>query len=175
QRKKRENGKRSDSKNNKHQTYSYNFEEVKNTYRPAFLDPGRKIVFCVSCTTKKYYDMTGSIRYLKKIRKMKANRSIDTFESLISPPKTIKLDQYSNYITYLLLHIDLFFFPFYNFDTAKDKFQLYQDRQRVADSMIKIIINGSSKYNKSKRKNLKKSVSKGKKRNPFEACLERIR
>ncbi|KAI9486670.1 MAG: hypothetical protein EXX96DRAFT_550015 [Benjaminiella poitrasii] len=155
----------------------FNFEEVKNTYRPAFLDPGRKIVFCVSvgldnknhqirqCTTKEYYHMTGSTRYLKRIQKMKANRSIDTLESLISSPKTTKVDQYSNYITYRLLHIDIFFYLFYDFDTAKDRYHLYQGRQRAVDNMVNIIINGSSKYNKSKRKNLQKNRKKKKKKN----------
>ncbi|KAI9469133.1 MAG: hypothetical protein EXX96DRAFT_532969 [Benjaminiella poitrasii] len=169
----------------------FNFEAVKNTYRPAFLDPVRKSVFCASlgldnknhqirqCTMKEYFHMTGSTRYLKKLQQMKANRSIDTLESSIPSPKTTKADQYSNYITYLLQHIDQFFFPFYNFDTAKDRFHLYQGRQQAADNMVNIIINGSSKYNKIKRKNVqknrknkkekdknknKKTISKGKKK-----------
>ncbi|KAI9487505.1 MAG: hypothetical protein EXX96DRAFT_553518 [Benjaminiella poitrasii] len=157
-------------------------KEVKNTYRPAFLDPGRKSVFCASlgfdnknhqirqCTTKEYYHMTGSTRYLKKLQQMKANRSIDTLESSIPSSKTTKVDQYPNYVTYLLLHTDQFFFPFYNFNTAKDRSHLYQGRQRAADNMVNIITNGSSEYNKSKRKNLqknrrnkndKKNISKG--------------
>ncbi|KAI9472093.1 MAG: hypothetical protein EXX96DRAFT_582857 [Benjaminiella poitrasii] len=156
----------------------FNFKEVKNTCRPAFLDPGRKRVFCASlgldnknhrirqCTMKEYYHMTGSTRYLKKkLQQMKANRSIDTLESSIPWPKTTKVEQYSNYVTYLLRHIDQFFFPFYNFDTAKDRFHLYQGRQRTADNMVNIIINGSSNYNKSKRKNLQKNRKKKKKKN----------
>ncbi|KAI9487171.1 MAG: hypothetical protein EXX96DRAFT_535352 [Benjaminiella poitrasii] len=85
---------------------------------------------------------------------MKANRSINALESSIPSPRTTKMDQFSNYITYLLQHINLFFFLFYNFD----RFYLYQGRQRATDNTINVIIDCSSIYN------ITFSVEQGKKK-----------
>ena len=50
---------------------------------------------------------------------------------------------------------------FYGFNTTKDQFFLYQGRQRAPEIMANMIINGGSKYNRSKRSN-KKKRKKGK-------------
>ena len=52
---------------------------------------------------------------------------------------------------------------FYGFNTTKDQFFLYQGRQRAPEIMANMIINGGSKYNRSKRSNKKKRKKERKK------------
>ncbi|PHZ09667.1 uncharacterized protein RHIMIDRAFT_299693 [Rhizopus microsporus ATCC 52813] len=65
----------------------FDLEEVKQTYQPMFLDPGRKGAFTAAiglnttnhqirrCSTAEYYHMTGLAKYTKQLEKLKAQKA----------------------------------------------------------------------------------------------------
>lgn len=136
----------------------FEYQEVQNTYKPTFIDPGRKSVFTAAgglnnehtlmrCTTKEYYHYTGSTRYLADQQKRKKEAGMTKLES--------EIPSYCSYITYMLNHLGAFF-AFYNATTAKDRFFLYQGRQRAPEKMVEMLVSGGPKYNRKKRKKKKK-------------------
>ncbi|CEG80227.1 hypothetical protein RMATCC62417_14594 [Rhizopus microsporus] len=142
----------------------FGLEEVKQTYQPMFLDPGRKSVFTTAigldktkhqirrCSTPEYYHMTGSTKYIKKLEKLKAAKGIKEIETNMPSPKTSQCAAYLVYIEYILTHVGALF-AFYDYKTAKDRFYLYQGRQIVAEEMVNLLVHGGIKYNKKKRNN----------------------
>jgi hypothetical protein len=141
----------------------FGLEEVKQTYQPIFLDPRRKGVFAATvgldttnhqirrCSTAEYYHMTGSTKHLRKLEKLKVERGIKEIETSIPSPKTAECAAYLLYIKYILTHVGALF-TFYDYKTAKDRFYLYQGRQRAAEEMVNMFVHGGTKYNKKKRK-----------------------
>ncbi|ORE01021.1 hypothetical protein BCV72DRAFT_177730, partial [Rhizopus microsporus var. microsporus] len=141
----------------------FGLEEAKQAYQPMFLDPGRKSVFTAAigldtanhqirrCSTAEYYHRTGSTKYIKKLERFKAQKGIKTIETNISSPKTSQCAAYLLYIEYILTHVGVLF-TFYDYKTAKDRFYLYQCRQRAAEEMVNMLVHGGAKYNKNKRK-----------------------
>ncbi|KAI9032510.1 hypothetical protein CLU79DRAFT_801918 [Phycomyces nitens] len=126
----------------------FDLSEVKDKYLSISLDPGRTSVFTstVGVLTKEYYHMTGSTGLSRKQNKLKKDTGIESLESKIPSPKTFKSSAYSDYDR---------FFGFYGKDTAKTRFQLYRGVQRATDQTANILINGTSKYNRSKRRKSK--------------------
>ncbi|KAI8064785.1 uncharacterized protein B0P05DRAFT_554261 [Gilbertella persicaria] len=56
-------------------------------------------------------------------------------------------------------------FSFYNQETAKETFFLYQGRQRAPGRMVKMLLDGTKKYNKkSKGNKRKRAKNKGKRK-----------
>ncbi|KAI8968532.1 hypothetical protein BDF20DRAFT_839628 [Mycotypha africana] len=126
----------------------FSLDEVDNTYLPITLDPGRKSVFIAAigleynrqvrrCTTSEYYHMAGSTKYCKKLNSMKAVTGIDLVESQIPSSKTSRLGVYEAFTSYMLNNLDALF-SFYGHETAKDRFTLYQGRQRAPETMANI-------------------------------------
>lgn len=151
----------------------FEYEEIEKIYRPCFLDPGRKSVYTAAiglnfkqhqlrrCTTKEYYHFTGSTSYLAKLEKKKSDEGIKVIESAIPTSKTTSPNAYFQYVNYILTNKDVFF-TFYGYQTAKDRFNLYQGRQRAPEMMANLLLHGGTKYNRKKR--CKKSKMKEKRK-----------
>ncbi|KAL4207464.1 hypothetical protein AB4K20DRAFT_1832890 [Rhizopus microsporus] len=144
----------------------FDLKEVKQTYQPMFLGPGRKSVFTAAigldttnhqirrCSTAKYYHMTGSTKYIKKLEKLKTEKGIKDIENNITSAKTAECATYLSYIEYILTHVGTLF-AFYDYKTAKDRFFMYQGRQRATEEMVNMLVHRGAKYNKKKRKKRK--------------------
>ncbi|CAO3692194.1 hypothetical protein G6F70_005323 [Rhizopus microsporus] len=114
----------------------FGLEEVKQTYQPMFLDPGRNSVFTAAvgfdttnhqircCSTAEYYHMTGSTKYIKKQERLKAEKGIKEIENNIPSAKTAECAAYLLYIEHILTHVGTLF-AFYDYKTAKDRFFMY--------------------------------------------------
>ncbi|ORE10069.1 hypothetical protein BCV72DRAFT_200410, partial [Rhizopus microsporus var. microsporus] len=149
----------------------FGLEEVKQTYQPMFLDPGRKSVFTAAicldttnhqirrCSTAEYYHITGSTKYIKQLEKLKVQKGIKEIENSIPSSKTAECVAYLLYIEYILTHAGVLF-AFYDYKTAKDHFYLYQGKQRAAEETVNILVHGGTKYNKRKKRHRRKKRSK---------------
>lgn len=153
----------------------FTMQEINESYRPSFLDPGRKSVYNAAvgtnllehqlrrCTTSEYYHYTGSTVYLKKQQKVKNSNGIASIESCIPSPKTANASSYSFFVIYMLAHFQRLF-DFYGFPFGHHRFNLYQGRQRAEEMMVNILVNGTSKYDRTRRKRSKKKKQKKKKK-----------
>ncbi|KAI8984507.1 hypothetical protein BDF20DRAFT_393458 [Mycotypha africana] len=152
----------------------FSLEEVDNTYLAIILDSGRKSVFTAvigsisnrqvrRCTTSEYYHMAGSTKYCKKLNSMKAVTGIDLVESQIPSLKTSRLGVYEAFTSYILNNLDALF-SFYGHETAKDRFTLYQGRQRAPETMANMLTHGTAKYNRKKRSKARKRKKQRKKK-----------
>ncbi|KAI8643374.1 hypothetical protein BD408DRAFT_151801 [Parasitella parasitica] len=143
----------------------FDLNEVSEKYNPIFIDPGRKSVFTATvglekqqvrkCPTKEYYHMTGSTAFCKMQNAQKESNGPQLIESKIPTAKTSKISKYEEYVYYILEHLDTFF-GFYNFNTAKEHFNLYIGRQRAPQLMVNMLTNGTKNYNRSLRTKKKK-------------------
>lgn len=139
------------------------------------LDPNRNQVFAAAygdgeishqvrrCSTKEYYTYTGSMRIAKKETERMKTEEVNRVMLEMPTAKTASISKYFDYMQYLLLHMQRMF-QFNRFETAENRFYLYQGTQRARQEMANILINGGRKYNKSRRKNTKKNRKKRKKR-----------
>jgi hypothetical protein len=134
--------------------------EVDQFFRPCAVDPGRTHAFTAAYPdgqsrrlgTNEYYNMAGTISRNHKLEKMKQDSGIQQLESAIPSPKTANIRNYLAYVDYILLHLG-HFFSFYNFSTARFKWQSYVGKQKAIDKAVNILINGGKKYNCNRRKN----------------------
>ncbi|KAI7906471.1 uncharacterized protein BX663DRAFT_420433, partial [Cokeromyces recurvatus] len=144
----------------------FNMYEMKDTFVPISIDPGRKSVFTAAiglesdkhirrCTIKEYYHMTGSTRYIKQLNDKKALSCISLIESNIPSPKTSRFTTYQNHVKYMFENLDALL-SFYSVDNARDRFSLYQGVQRAFEQMANMLTHGTAKYNRSKRDKKKK-------------------
>ncbi|KAG2191846.1 hypothetical protein INT46_010558 [Mucor plumbeus] len=144
----------------------FTYEEVEGVYRPVFIDPGRKAVFTAAvglgddhqvrrCSTKEYYDLTGSTKYSIKLQRLKDERGITPIETGMPTTKTCQATVYLTYTTYMLLH-RLTLFDFYGFQRVIDRFFLYQGRQKAPQTMVNMLVNGSSNYDRKQRNRRRK-------------------
>ncbi|ORE10928.1 hypothetical protein BCV72DRAFT_330684 [Rhizopus microsporus var. microsporus] len=83
-------------------------------------------------------------------------------ETNILSPKTPQCAAYFVYIEYILTHVGALS-AFYDYKIAKARFYLYQDRQRAAEEMVNMLVNGGTKYNKKKRKKRNREKKRSKK------------
>ncbi|KAI8053183.1 uncharacterized protein B0P05DRAFT_575543 [Gilbertella persicaria] len=133
--------------------------EVDSHYLPIAVDPGRKrflTVFAGSsgnindfrqCSIKEYYHLTGSTKFSAEQERKKKACGIKTIETNIPTNKTANESL------------------FYNQETAKETFFLYQGRQRAPERMVKMFLDGTKKYNKKSRGNKRKRAkNKGKRK-----------
>ncbi|CEI95016.1 hypothetical protein RMCBS344292_09217 [Rhizopus microsporus] len=130
------------------------------------LDRGRKSVLTAAiglhktkhqirrCSTAEYYYITGSTKYLKTLEKPKVEKGIKEIETSIPSPKTSQRAAYPVYIDYILTHVDTLL-AFYDYKTAKDRFYLYQGRQRATEEMVNMLVHGGTKHNKQKQEKSK--------------------
>ncbi|KAG2203207.1 hypothetical protein INT46_008991 [Mucor plumbeus] len=145
----------------------FEYEEVERIYQPVFIDPGRKAVYTAvigldtsnhqirQCSTKEYYNITGSTKYSSRLQKLKDSKGLTSIETNIPTQKTCSSILYDRFIQYIIIHKDKLF-AFYGKDTAKDRFFLYQGRQRAPEIMVNMLLNGDKKYNKKKRNKTKR-------------------
>lgn len=128
------------------------------------IDPGRQHIFQAAygtgsdqhelrrCSTKEYYQLTGSLQRKKKLQAAKKRNGIEYIESNFPTAKTSNIEQYKEYVQYFFWHLPRLL-EFYNFDNdAERRFHDYQGRQRAREEMVNIIVNGGKKYNPAKRK-----------------------
>ncbi|KAI9483236.1 MAG: hypothetical protein EXX96DRAFT_479415, partial [Benjaminiella poitrasii] len=143
----------------------FDLEEINADYLPIAIDPGRKSVFTAvtgsdlrkvkRCSIKEYYHLTGSTKYSAKLQRLKDQHNITDIESRIPSNKTSSLAQYQAYTEYIFNNLDALF-NFYGHHTSRDRFFLYQGRQRAPESLINMLLHGTSKYNRRKRNKKKK-------------------
>ncbi|KAI7892583.1 uncharacterized protein EV154DRAFT_418291, partial [Mucor mucedo] len=146
----------------------FNTEEVNTYFRPCTVDPGRKDVFVSyhgdndvrRLSSKEYYNMGGVTQRHKEEQELKKSLGIDQIETNIPSPKTTSHDTYILYITYILQHIDTLF-NFYGFRTTNSRWCNYIASQKSIEDAVNILLNGSTKYNKKRRKTKKKSKREG--------------
>ncbi|GAA5794871.1 hypothetical protein HPULCUR_000219 [Helicostylum pulchrum] len=114
----------------------FTFEEVENTYRPRFIDPGRKSVFTAA-------NGLGSSQH--QVRR--CEEGITVIESGIPTSKSLDTASFLSYAEYMLSHLDALF-TFYGLQTAKIRFNLYQGRQRAPEYMVNMLLDGTAKKDK---------------------------
>lgn len=125
----------------------FSIKEVEHSYKPSFLDPGRKSVYTAvkglsqneheirRCSVKEYYHLTGSTVYSKRLQQEKDAAGITQIESVIPTAKTARNISFLRFADYMLSHIDRLF-AFYGFHSAKSRFNLYQGKQRAPQMMV---------------------------------------
>jgi len=145
----------------------FEYEEVERIYQPVFIDPGRKAVYTAAigldtsnhqirqCSTKEYYNLTGSTKYSSRLQKLKDSKGLTSIETNIPTQKTCSSILYDRFTQYIIIHKDKLF-AFYGKDTAKDRFFLYQGRQKAPEIMVNMLLNEDKKYNKKKRNKTKR-------------------
>ncbi|KAI7900101.1 uncharacterized protein BX663DRAFT_532483 [Cokeromyces recurvatus] len=109
------------------------------------------------CTAKEYYHLTGSARFSSELNRLKNERGINIIESSIPTNKTSDSEKYLQHATYIFNNLDTLF-EFYNAATAKDRFFLYQGKQRAPELMYNRSLRSKKKK---KAKNKKKKKKKG--------------
>ncbi|KAI8094995.1 uncharacterized protein B0P05DRAFT_502906 [Gilbertella persicaria] len=150
--------------------------EVDSHYLPIAVDPGRKRVFTVfagstgninnfrQCSIKEYYHLTGSTKFSAEQEKKKKACGVKTIETNIPTNKAANESLYMEYAIYMLENIGRIF-SFYNQETAKETFFLYQGCQQAPEQMVKMLLDGTKKYNKKSRGNKRKrEKNKGKRK-----------
>ncbi|KAI9246994.1 hypothetical protein EDC94DRAFT_529258, partial [Helicostylum pulchrum] len=118
----------------------FSIEETAHSFILTFLGPGRKSVYTAAagfnlnehqirrCSTKEYCHLTGSTVYTFGLQKKKDFDNITVIESGIPKCKTANSDTFRTYARYIVA-----LFAFYGPRTAKDRFNLYQGRQRAPE------------------------------------------
>ncbi|KAI7905018.1 uncharacterized protein BX663DRAFT_585107 [Cokeromyces recurvatus] len=99
-----------------------------------------------------YYNMGGSVRRMKDKQRL----GIEKIETDIPSPKTVSVEQFGLYITYMPQHMNTLL-TFYGFETSKIKWLNHLSSQKAIQESVNILINGGKKYNKSRRKKTKKN------------------
>jgi hypothetical protein len=128
-----------DIKNHNLVLEDFEYEEIERIYQPVFIDPGRKAVYTAAigldtsnrqirqCSTKEYYNLTGSTKYSSRLQKLKDSKGLTSIETNISTQKTCSSILYDRFIQYIIIHKDKLF-SFYGKDTAKDRFFFFISR-----------------------------------------------
>ncbi|KAI8047943.1 uncharacterized protein B0P05DRAFT_576127 [Gilbertella persicaria] len=125
--------------------------EVDSHYLPIAVDPGRKRVLTAFAGSSGMLPLDRLYKILSRARNILTNKTAN--ESL-----------YMEYAIYMLKNIGRIF-SFYNQETAKETFFLYQVRQRAPEQMVKTFLDGTKKYNKKSRGNKRKRAkNKGKRK-----------
>lgn len=145
-------------------------EEVNTYFRPCTVDPNRKDVYASyhgnsdirRLSSAEYYDMSGSTNRHKQEQQRKKILGLDQIETHIPSSKTTSFDNYTMHIIYMLQHIEALL-HFYSFETARLRWCNYIGAQRSIENAVNILLNGSKKYNKSRRKRTKRNKRKRKK------------
>ncbi|KAI7892841.1 uncharacterized protein EV154DRAFT_537312 [Mucor mucedo] len=136
-----------------------NTEEIDRYFRPCTVDPNRKDAFVSfhgntdvrRLSSAEYYNMNGSANRMKLEQDRKKEQGVQTIETNIPSVKSAVADKYITHDT---------LFSFYNFQTARVKWCNYIGKQRALQDAVNILINGSKKYNKGRRKKTRKNKRK---------------
>ncbi|KAI9007892.1 hypothetical protein CLU79DRAFT_711816, partial [Phycomyces nitens] len=123
------------------------------------IDPERKSVFTAAIgsnpqiqryTRYEYQQMTGATNFAVKLEKRKKESGIGSIESNLPTNKTSSITKSEECVKSILTHLDVLF-RFYNQNTAKDRFNLYQGSQRIPEKLVNILTHGTAKFNRSRR------------------------
>jgi hypothetical protein len=113
-------------------------EEIKQHYRPSFLDPGRKPIYVsttglslqeysiIQCRIKERYHIISSTMFTKKLQKQK-DEDITEIESTVLTAKSAQSNVYLRYIEYMFANLDTFF-TLNGHHRARGRSDLYQGR-----------------------------------------------
>ncbi|KAI7875521.1 uncharacterized protein EV154DRAFT_486696 [Mucor mucedo] len=150
---------------------SENVRFNENCSLPCTVDPNRKDVFVSfhgntdvrRLSSAEYYNMNGSANRLKLEQDRKKEQGVQTIETNIPSVKSAVTDKYITHVKYMMQHKDTLF-SFYNFQTARVKWCNYIRKQRALQDAVNILINGSKKYNKGRRKKTRKNKKKQEKK-----------
>ncbi|KAI7890973.1 uncharacterized protein EV154DRAFT_551845 [Mucor mucedo] len=151
---------------------NFNSEEIKQYFRLCTVDPNRKDVFTSyhvendvrRISSSEYYNMNGIINRQRQELERKKSNNIEYIETRIPSPKTTGAENYKRHITYMLQHFKALV-TFYDFQTARIRWSNYFGKQKATDHAISVLINGSTKYNKNRRKNTRRKKRKRRKLN----------
>ncbi|KAI9013759.1 hypothetical protein CLU79DRAFT_871364, partial [Phycomyces nitens] len=93
--------------------------------------------------------MTGTTNFAVQLKKKeeKKESGIGSLESNLPSSKTTSITKFEKYIKSILTHLDVLF-RFYNQNTTKDRFSLYQGSQRAPEQLVNILTHGTAKYNR---------------------------
>lgn len=149
----------------------FNTKEIEEYFRPITVDPGRRDAFnsyhgdndLRRLTTKEYYAASGAPGRLKQQDKQKQQNGLKSLETSIPTWKTTREDKLISHIAHMLMNFQTFA-DFYGFNSAKSNWNNYRGRQRALDNCTNILINGSKKYNKMKRKKKKTNFNRRKRK-----------
>ncbi|KAI8980984.1 hypothetical protein BDB01DRAFT_177816 [Pilobolus umbonatus] len=115
--------------------------------------------------------MGGSVTRMKEEQKHKNGLGIEKIETDIPSPKTVSMEQFVLYITYMSQYMNTLF-DFYGFETSKVKWLNYLSSQKAIQENVDILINGGKKYNKGRRKKTKKNRQRKEKTHQPRTTLE---
>ncbi|GAA5812652.1 hypothetical protein MFLAVUS_006109 [Mucor flavus] len=113
-------------------------EEVEQYFRPCAVDPGRIDAFVSyhggndirRLSSSEYYNMHGTVTRQKSEQGRKGQSGLEAIQTNIPSPKTLSIEKYSSYITYMIEHLNALH-SFYNFETAKIKWLNYLASQKT--------------------------------------------
>ncbi|CEG77523.1 hypothetical protein RMATCC62417_12259 [Rhizopus microsporus] len=149
-----------DSFNNvKLQITGFSSDEITDHFRPCAVDPGRRDAFTSyhgndniwRLATKEYYHASGSGRRMMLEDNRKRQADIKEIEINIPTAKVTNDQHYLERIIYMQNILNRLF-DFYNFRVTEINWKTYRGGQKALDDCTNILVNGSAKYNKGKRK-----------------------
>lgn len=137
----------------------FNSERVEQLFRTCTVDPNRKDVFTSyhgandirRLSSSEYHNMNGVVNRQKLEQERKKRDNIEHIETRIPSPKTTNAENYKKHIMYMLQHFGTLV-NFYDFQTARIRWSNYIGNRKATDHAINILLSGSTKYNKSRRK-----------------------
>lgn len=149
----------------------FDLDEVDDHFRVCTVDPGRRDAFnsyhddddVRRLTTKEYYSASGAPQRSKKEDRRKIQTGIKDIETNIPTSKTTSDTAFIHHTRYMLQNLTALF-GFYGFETAEIRWNNYRGGQRALDQCCNILINGSPKYNKFKRKRKKTNLNRRKRK-----------
>lgn len=147
--------------------HDFNNDEVDRYFRPCTVDPNRKDAFVSfhgntdvrRLSSAEYYNMNGSTNRMNLEQNRKKELGVQIIETNIPSVKSAVADKYITHVKYMLQHMNTLF-NFYSFQTARIKWCNYIGKQRALQDAVNILINGSKKYNKGRRKKTRKNKRK---------------
>lgn len=150
----------------------FNSERVEQLFRTCTVDPNRKDVFTSyhgandirRLSSSEYHNMNGVVNRQKLEQERKKRDNIEHIETRIPSPKTTNAENYKKHIMYMLQHFGTLV-NFYDFQTARIRWSNYIGNRKATDHAINILLNGSTKYNKSRRKKTRRNKRKRRKTN----------
>ncbi|EIE90050.1 hypothetical protein RO3G_14761 [Rhizopus delemar RA 99-880] len=155
-------------------------ERVEQLFRTCTVDPNRKDVFTSyhgandirRLSSSEYHNMNGVVNRQKLEQERKKRDNIEHIETRIPSPKTTNAENYKKHIMYMLQHFGTLV-NFYDFQTARIRWSNYIGNRKATDHAINILLNGSTKYNKSRRKKTRRNkrlTKKGLKKETEKRC-----
>ncbi|RCH84453.1 hypothetical protein CU097_006530 [Rhizopus azygosporus] len=105
-------------------------------------------------TTVAYYNASGSPGRMHKEDDRKIRNGLKEIEADIPTSKTANVERFTRHIQYIFTNLDAFF-NFYDFTVAEIIWKNCRGRQISLDVCSNILINGSEKYDKNRKKKKK--------------------